>query len=37
MISSITKDIIYVGVNDHDVTCLRGNTSCQTAWRITHM
>ena len=29
MISSITKDIIYVGV--------RGNTSCQTAWRITHM
>ena len=28
MISSITKDIIYVGVNDHDVDLFEGQYIC---------
>ena len=37
MISSITKDIIYVGVNDHDVDLFEGQYIVPTAWRITRM
>lgn len=31
----ITKDILYVGVNDHLIDLLRGSTMCPTAWRTT--
>lgn len=34
---NITKDIKYIGVNDHEVDLLRGSTACRTVWLIIHM